>query len=49
METPQESRSEKGRGFCCRGSISRAGQAIQTVIRDLPATVCLAAPGLICP
>jgi hypothetical protein len=37
METPQGSGSEKGRGICCRGSISQAEQELQTAMRDLPA------------
>jgi hypothetical protein len=46
METPQGSRSEKGLGLCCCGSISRDDQTIQTAMRDLAPTVRLETPCL---
>jgi hypothetical protein len=46
MGSPQENRSEKGWGLCCRDSISRADQTLQTAMRDLPPMVRLEAPRL---
>src|SRR6266849_1956203 len=48
METSQESGSEKGWVFYCRGSISQADQEFQTAMRKLPPMVRLEAPRLHC-